>query len=184
MAQRNPHSYTDPRQLAGTRSKSISRSFRERSSRPRLLISARNSNSACLPFSPITSAWHRPSTGPSLAAISILFWPKSPSNGWFPQPDGIRHRNSEREYLVSGMTEAVKATLAGVSRHLSNWLRIALLNLSQTSTRSSARWDITPNSAVSPFSSPPGRIRLTPNRGFHNEMLGFPRSRSRTERIV
>jgi hypothetical protein len=31
------------------------------------------------------------------AAISMLFWPRSPPNGWLPQPDGIRHRNSERE---------------------------------------------------------------------------------------
>ena len=25
----------------------------------------------------------------------------TPSNAWLPQPDGIRHRNSEREYLVT-----------------------------------------------------------------------------------
>ena len=31
-------------------------------------------------------------------AISMLFWPRSPPNGWLPQPDGIRHRNSERQY--------------------------------------------------------------------------------------
>jgi hypothetical protein len=31
----------------------------------------------------------------------MLFWPRSPPNGWLPQPDGIRHRNSEREYLVT-----------------------------------------------------------------------------------
>jgi hypothetical protein len=30
----------------------------------------------------------------------MLFWPRSPSKGWLPQPDGIRHRNSEREYLA------------------------------------------------------------------------------------
>jgi hypothetical protein len=32
----------------------------------------------------------------------MLFWPRSAPNGWLPQPDGIRHRNSEREYLVTG----------------------------------------------------------------------------------
>jgi hypothetical protein len=26
--------------------------------------------------------------------------PRSSSNAWLPQPDRIRHRNSEREYLV------------------------------------------------------------------------------------
>src|SRR5215471_2060373 len=44
--------------------------------------------------------WWTPS-GPSLAAIFRPFWPRSPPNGWLPQPDGIRHRNSEREYLAS-----------------------------------------------------------------------------------
>src|SRR4029077_9314092 len=88
--------------LAGsTRSRSISRSFRERSSRPTTSHLCRNSKSACLPFSPITSGRHRPSTGPLPATISILFWPRSPPTGWLPQPDGIRHRNSEREYLAS-----------------------------------------------------------------------------------
>jgi hypothetical protein len=36
----------------------------------------RNSNNAYLPFSPITSARHRPSTGPLPAATSTPFWPK------------------------------------------------------------------------------------------------------------
>ena len=86
--------------LAGsTKSKSISRSFKERSSRPTTSHLYRNSNSACLPFSSITSGRHRPSTGPSPATISMLFWPRSPPNSWLLQPDGIRHRNSEREYL-------------------------------------------------------------------------------------
>jgi len=44
-------------------------------------VLCRNSNSAYLPFSPITSARHRPSTGPLPAAISMLFWPRSPPNG-------------------------------------------------------------------------------------------------------
>jgi hypothetical protein len=48
-----------------------------------------------MPFNPITSARHRPSTGPSLATIFMLFWPRSTQNGWLPQPDRIRHRNSE-----------------------------------------------------------------------------------------
>jgi hypothetical protein len=52
----------------------------------------------CLPFSPITSNRHRPSTRPSPATISMLFWLRSTPNGWLPQPDGIRHRNSEREH--------------------------------------------------------------------------------------
>ena len=55
---------------------------RERSSRPTTSPLCRNSNSACLPFSPITSGRHRPSTGPSPATISTLFWPRSPPNGW------------------------------------------------------------------------------------------------------
>src|SRR5215471_4156573 len=49
--------------------------------------------------------WWTPS-GPSLAAIFRPFWPRSPPNGWLPQPDGIRHRNSEREYLATGLTYA------------------------------------------------------------------------------
>jgi hypothetical protein len=62
-----------------------------------------NSNSACLPFclspfSPITSARHRHSTEPLPAVISMPFWQKLPSSGWLPQPDGIRHRNSECGY--------------------------------------------------------------------------------------
>jgi hypothetical protein len=28
------------------------------------------------------------------------FWPKLQSNDWLPQPNGIRHRNFECEYLV------------------------------------------------------------------------------------
>ncbi len=34
--------------------------------------------------------------------ISMLFWLRSTPNGWLPQPDGIRHRNSEREHLAKG----------------------------------------------------------------------------------
>src|SRR5258707_15867909 len=30
----------------------------------------------------------------------MLFWPRSAPNDWLPLSDGIRHRNSEREYLV------------------------------------------------------------------------------------
>ena len=55
-----------------------------------------------LAFQSITSGRHRPSNGPSPAAISMLSWPRSPPKGWLQQPDGIRHRNSEREYLASG----------------------------------------------------------------------------------
>jgi hypothetical protein len=69
------------------RSKSTSRSFRERSSRPMTFHLCRNSNSACLPFSPITSARHRPSTGPSPATTSMLFWSRSAPNGWLLRPD-------------------------------------------------------------------------------------------------
>jgi uncharacterized protein (DUF433 family) len=29
------------------------------------------------------------------------FWPKLQSNDWLPQPNGIRHRNFECEYLVN-----------------------------------------------------------------------------------
>ena len=84
--------------VGSTRSKSIFRSFRERSSRPTTSHLCKNSNSACLTFSPIMSGRHRPSTGPSSATTSMLFWPRSSPNDRLPQPDGIRHRNSERQY--------------------------------------------------------------------------------------
>ena len=32
---------------------------------------------------------------------TVTYLAKSPSNAWLPQPDEIRHRNSEREYLAS-----------------------------------------------------------------------------------
>jgi hypothetical protein len=95
------------------RSKSISRSFRERSSLPTTSRLCRNSNSACLLFSPITSARHRPSTGPSPDTISMLFWPRSAPNGWLPPPDGIRHRNSERQYLATVTTLGWLGFLSG-----------------------------------------------------------------------
>jgi|SRR6266566_7397851 catechol 2,3-dioxygenase-like lactoylglutathione lyase family enzyme len=57
------------------------------------------------------------STGPSPAAISLFVWPGSRPNGWLPQPDGTRHRNSEREYLAK-LSQARRKLNSIFSNHL------------------------------------------------------------------
>jgi hypothetical protein len=71
-------------------------------------------NNASSPVNAITSRPPRRSSGPSLAAIFTLYWPRSLPNGSLRQPDGIRHRNSEREYL---------AKLVLATRDSPHWLK-------------------------------------------------------------
>jgi hypothetical protein len=96
---RMPSSSTPRSMPAGsTKSKSISPSSREKSLHQTISPHWPISNNVSLPSSAITSAQPRRSNGPSPAAIFTPCWPRSPPNNWLPQPDGIRHRNSEREY--------------------------------------------------------------------------------------
>lgn len=73
-------------------------SSREKCSRPTTFPPWPISNSISLPSSAVTSDLPRHSNGLSLAAIFTTCSARSPSNAWLPQPDGVRHRNSERDY--------------------------------------------------------------------------------------
>jgi hypothetical protein len=99
MAQRNPDSYTGPRQLAQS-GRNLFLDCSEKSPHAQRFSSLHKLEQRLLAFQSHYERSASPFNWTFTRRDLNAFWPKLTSNGWLRRLDKIRHRNSEYGYLA------------------------------------------------------------------------------------